>query len=125
MPEPAIFKKLLYFYLFITVVLLIVPNRGSEVSMDDIHILSLLRLDYLVHILLFIPLVPLWRTGFPGHSWLIVIPGALLFAAFSEFLHLTLPYRGYNINDLIANMAGVILGVPLALLLGRVTSRFE
>jgi glycopeptide antibiotics resistance protein len=122
MLKPAIFRKLLYSYIIVTLILLIIPNKGSEISMDDVHILNFLRLDYLVHVILFLPLVPLWRTAMPGHPCVLVIPGALLFAVFSEFLHLLLPYRGYNINDLAANIAGVILGVPVALLLGRVTA---
>jgi len=34
----------------------------------------------------------------------------LVFAAGAEFIHYFLPYRSFNINDLIGNVSGIILG---------------
>jgi len=34
----------------------------------------------------------------------------LVFATIAEFIHFFLPYRSFNINDLIGNVAGIILG---------------
>ena len=109
--------KLLYTYIIVTLVLVVIPTKGSEITIDDIHVLDVMRLDYLLHVLLFIPLVPLSRMSWPGRPWWLIITAGLLFAACSEFLHLLLPYRGYNINDLFANMAGVIVGAVLLLAL--------
>ncbi len=108
---------LIYLYIFTVAVLLVIPNKGSDITIDDIHVLDLLRLDYLLHVLLFIPFVPLSRMTWPGSRWWTVIGIGLLFAACAEFLHLLLPYRGYNINDLFSNMAGVLAGAGIALVI--------
>jgi VanZ family protein len=45
--------------------------------------------------------------------------GGLFLAAFCELIQLWLPYRGYNINDLIGNMTGVLLGALVLSFLPR------
>ncbi len=82
--------------------------------MNEHHILSI-RLDYLLHASVFLPLVPLWRLARPEHPWSLIILTGLLLAAAAEGSHYILPYRAYNINDLLGNIAGVLLGVLVAL----------
>lgn len=115
MLKPSLSRSLLYFYLFSVAVLVTVPTGGADVALDEIHVGGTLRLDYLLHALIFIPLVPLWRAGRPDHPWWLIIGAGMLFAVCSELLHMVLPYRGYNINDLFANVAGVMAGTGLAL----------
>ncbi len=41
------------------------------------------------------------------------IAALLLFAAATEWIQYYLPYRAFNINDLISNCLGIILGLIL------------
>ena len=43
----------------------------------------------------------------------------ILFAIITEAIQLFLPYRTFNINDLISNTLGIILGFPIILLINR------
>jgi glycopeptide antibiotics resistance protein len=74
------------------------------------------RLDYLVHVVMFAPLVVLWRLVFPRHSWWVVFGTGLGLAAGLEGLQCGLSYRSWNVNDMIANMIGILLGSGIALL---------
>jgi len=96
-------------YLMTLVVVTLIPLGGMSTSMSDTDIAGL-RLDYLVHALVFIPFVPLWKLVRSRTSlWLILVAGILVAAA-AEGSHYILPYRGYNILDLLANVSGVIIG---------------
>ncbi len=109
--------KYLYFILVILVAL--APIGGTSESLNNIHMLSF-RLDYLLHALVFIPLYPLWRWGWPHHNaWMVLFAGLLL-AIVIEAVQIYIPYRAYNINDLLANAAGVLLGVILFFLLNNI-----
>ena len=77
-----------------------------------------LRLDYLPHALMFMPLAPLRRLGFPRHSLRLVIPAGLALAIGLEGVQYLLPYRAWNVNDAIGNGAGVLLS-PLFFLVMR------
>ncbi len=74
------------------------------------------RLDYLVHVVMFAPLVVLWRLVFPRHSWWVVFGTGLGLAAGLEGLQCGMSYRSWNVNDMIANMIGILLGSGIALL---------
>ena len=115
-------KAMLIIYVTFVVVLSVVPFSTPGTPFNDIHVLSL-RLDYLLHALVFIPLVPLWRFSWPAHPiWLVVVLGLCLAAA-AEGIHYFLPYRSYNINDLLGNIIGVVLGtVAMVLLVNRLTA---
>jgi glycopeptide antibiotics resistance protein len=108
----SVYRHLFYFYLFAVIGFSIIP-LGNDPFLSRVTVVDILRLDYLLHALLFIPLVSLWRFGLPGHSWWIVVAGGLSLAAFCELIQLWVPYRGYNINDLIGNMTGMLLGIPV------------
>ncbi len=114
MIKPSLSLLLLYIYLFIVAVLVTVPTGVIDVATNEFYVGGTLRLDHLLHALMFIPFVPLWRAGRPDHPWWLIIGAGLLFAACCELLHLVLPYRGYGINDLLGNVAGVIAGTGLA-----------
>ncbi|MDP3462570.1 MAG: VanZ family protein, partial [Bacteroidales bacterium] len=70
--------------------------------------------DYFFHILMFLP----WAF-FSGVFkmkkiyWVLI---GLLFAAGSEGLQYLLPWRAFNVNDLLANMLGILLGSSLLFL---------
>ena len=78
--------------------------------MNDIFVVHL-RLDYLLHGLLFLPITFfLSRWPLSGYRFPVILLAALLFALFCEAVQYPLPYRAFNINDLIANLAGVVAG---------------
>ena len=105
-----------WFYSVVVVLLCILPINGSESSLNNTYILNI-RFDYLVHIFLFIPWMLLWKlyskTSFHhniGKTFGVISIG-LLFAFGSELIQYFLPYRTFNINDLMANIAGIGIGI--------------
>lgn len=70
-----------------------------------------LRVDLWLHILTFLPLLPLLYLH-KGHrkTWHVVVAG-LLIAALAEGIHHPLPYRSFDIYDLVGNLAGLFAGV--------------
>ncbi len=119
MSRLTILKAMLVIYLIVVGVLSVVPFSSQGVSFNSIHVLSL-RLDYLLHALVFIPLVPLWRVSRPDTPLWLVFFLSLGLAAAAEGIHYFVPYRSYNINDLLGNMTGVVLGMGIVYLLNRV-----
>lgn len=104
-----IVKGLLVFYLVALTVLTFIPLGGLNAVLDKISVLSL-RGDHIVHVLVFLPLLPLWRMTWPGHPLWLTLAACLLIAVVAEGSHYYIPYRAWNINDLIANVLGVLTG---------------
>jgi VanZ family protein len=122
MSRYTITKALLVIYVTLVVLLSVVPFSTPGTAFNDIHVLSL-RLDYLLHLLVFIPVVPLWLHSWPAHpAWLVVALGLGLAAA-AEGIHYFVPYRSYNVNDLLGNIMGVLLGAALMLLINRLLTK--
>lgn len=102
-------RIIVYLYLLGVVVLAFVPFGGVNVKLESVDVLSL-RLDYLVHALVFIPLVPLWWLVWPHHRlWQVLLLGMVI-AASAEVVQYIVPYRSFNINDMVANVLGVGAG---------------
>lgn len=102
--------KTIFILYVIAVILLAILPLNSSVSLNNITILRL-RGDYFFHILLFAPWAffrPVFNAG-----WLRWVAAGLFFAAGSEGLQYLLPYRAYNVNDLLANVIGVALSFPV------------
>ena len=77
------------------------------------------RADYLLHVLLFVPFMPLARWGWSrarqGSAWFWPACGAgLVLAGLSECLQWFLSYRTFNPLDLAANGGGIIVGALIA-----------
>ena len=108
-------KVLFITYTILLVLLAILPINSAGSTINHTHIVSI-RLDYLLHFSIFLPwMFLLWkmvgvsfRTNF--HQSLYYIFLGLLFAFANEAVQYFLPYRAFNINDLLANGLGVILG---------------
>lgn len=79
-------------------------------KLENVLILSF-RGDYIVHAIQFLPFLII--LGFLNLSILNSIFLGLLFAVFLESIQWFLPYRSFNVNDLIANSVGVLAGVLL------------
>lgn len=106
-------RNLFYGYLTVILLLLVLPLNTSK-ELNNITVLQL-RGDYFFHILLFLP----WAfflngTPFKALFWLLF---GLLFAMASEALQYLLPWRTYNVNDLLANMLGILAGFAVSMII--------
>ena len=110
LPLNKVVSGLFTLYLLAVLASALIPLGGFSVSMSDTKVVDLVRMDYLLHTLLFIPLFPLWKLIRPHLAWWFLLPAAVLIAVAAELIHLYIPYRGFNINDLLWNVAGVFLG---------------
>ena len=105
-------KTIFYTYILVITALIALPLNTSS-QLNNISILKL-RGDYFFHIVMFLP----WAF-FSGVFklkkiyWVLI---GLLFATGSEGLQYLLPWRAYNVNDLLANMLGILLGFSLLFL---------
>jgi glycopeptide antibiotics resistance protein len=135
-------KRAFYAYCIILLLLIVLPlNSASE--LNNITILHL-RGDYFFHILMFLPwmffhnpafgnlrsgrsfwplAISFWSAAKTKDksqltansqqlSWLLT---GLLFASATEGLQYFLPWRAFNVNDLLANGLGILMGYLLAI----------
>ena len=101
------YQYLLFLYLAFLVGMVVVPLETTVLS--DTFVFEV-RLDYLVHAVVFAPVVVLWRLGFPGHGlWKVAGVGVVL-AVGLEGVQYVLPYRNWNVNDAVGNLIGVGIG---------------
>jgi VanZ family protein len=108
-------KKAVIIYSAIILLLAVLPINGPDSVLNDNYFFEI-RLDYLAHFVIYIPWVVLiWlytgasytRTPARAFGWL---TAGIALAIFSELIQYFLPYRAFNINDLIANVIGVAMG---------------
>jgi glycopeptide antibiotics resistance protein len=104
------------FWLYFTAILLLIVlpiNNSDTINLNHIMILEI-RGDYLAHALIFFPwaffMLPMQQKAW---SWSIL---GLFFSTGTELLQYLLPYRRFNINDLISNSLGILLGMIVLLL---------
>ncbi len=106
-------KALFYIYIIFIIIITVTPLQKAGVSGINNVYISEFRLDYILHIIAFLPWVLLcemsWDINKKYKKALILLSG-IAFASMSEWAHYFIPYRGYNINDLIYNIAGVLAG---------------
>jgi glycopeptide antibiotics resistance protein len=101
-------RNLLIAYIATIVILMVLPLNSGE--LNNIFILRF-RGDYFLHALLFLP----WAFfGFLLQKrkglWFML---GLLFAICAESIQYLLPYRAFNVNDLLSNTIGIILSFLL------------
>lgn len=113
-------------YTVLIILLVALPlNQTTDSILSDTYIVDI-RLDYLGHILLFLPCLFLIRLAWPLTLIFVILFGTL-FAAAAEGIQYLLPYRAFNSNDLLANLAGVLFGILLLVpaVFRRLNSRIE
>lgn len=105
-------KKAIVLSLYIIAILLLIilPVNDKDSVLNKTNILSL-RADYFCHALLFSPWMSLRPTKTFGTSILHWFMIGIFLAGFSECIQYFLPYRSFNINDVMANIAGTTLGL--------------
>lgn len=104
----------LFAYIALILLLVVLPLNDEKASfLSDTYVVKL-RLDYLSHVILFLPFLLLIRLAYPEAqvAWIILL--GILFSLFCEGIQYVLPYRSFNINDLLANLIGIVLGFTLA-----------
>lgn len=97
------------------------PLNGLGIPLDN-YLLGL-RFDHLLHASVFLPCALFWRDLFRRgrnlYGWLAAVATGLL----TEGVQYLLPYRGFDVNDLVANFLGVSLGALLLLAYRKFSSR--
>ena len=98
------------------------PLNGVGVPLDN-YVLGL-RMDHLLHASVFIPCTLFYMDFFRKRHrglciWLVAVATGIL----TESVQYLLPYRGFDINDIIANFLGISLGWGLLLLVRKYRSR--
>jgi glycopeptide antibiotics resistance protein len=109
----AIIRTKKAFIIYVAIVLLLVTlpiNSAGE--LNDIVILRF-RGDYFLHSVMFIPWMLFFRVT-KVNFWFWFLFG-ILFAAGSESIQYILPYRAFNINDLMANLIGTFMGAVIVI----------
>jgi len=106
----------IYFVAIIMLIVLPINTPGSKLNLNNIMVVKI-RGDYFVHALVFIP----WAFFMTAmrqspRMWLLL---GLLFSTGTELLQYLLPYRRFNINDLISNSLGILIGLLIFMLLLR------
>ncbi len=104
-------KYILISYLVVLLLLTVLPLNSSHGSLNNTYVLEV-RLDYLLHFLIYLPIVFLMSHSF--RFWLAVL-FSFVFAAGMEVLQLVVPYRSFNVNDLFANFLACILSLVVVM----------
>ena len=101
-------------YLFFLILIAVFPiNSTTNTTLTDVFIINI-RLDHLLHATLFVPWAFLYMVTFRPVKWnekLMLVVYGLLMATVAEGVQYFLTYRSYNINDMIANWMGVVVGM--------------
>lgn len=105
-------KQLRPWYFLFLAILMWAPLNGFGIPLDE-YVLGL-RFDHLLHASVFIPCslfiyTPHWRKW---GVWVTAVGVGVL----TETVQWLLPYRGFDINDMVANFLGVSLGWAIILL---------
>lgn len=111
-------RTALIVYTIFLVLLSILPINSTSSTINHTYVVKV-RLDYLLHYIVFFSWMFLvwistnigFRTDFRKTVFIIFL--CLLFALVNELFQFFLPYRAFNINDLVANCIGVLLGSVL------------
>ena len=108
-------RKTLVVYTLLILLLAVLPLNSTSLILNNTYVISI-RLDYLVHFAVYIPWMFLvwvaykvnFRSNFKkAFLWILI---GLLFACVSEGIQYFLTYRSFNINDMLGNSIGVVLG---------------
>ena len=106
--------------MFFLILMAVLPLNGTtNTVLTDVFVVHI-RLDHLLHATAFIPWAFLYRVTFRPVKWeekLMLVVYGLLMALAMEGVQYFLTYRSYNINDMISNWMGVVLG--MIVLIGR------
>jgi len=128
-------RYIAYIYLLILLIGTLVPLGQLNHTLNDNYTLNI-RWDYLIHALVYMPMTVLLGFGLMRgridndlqafgsvRYWIIIAFAGLFIAASLEALQLIIPYRRFNINDMLANGLGVLIGLIIIPVFRRFLSR--
>jgi VanZ family protein len=90
-------------------------TTGTSENLNEVYVLAF-RLDYLLHVLIFavwgvLSSIYAYRLANDRNkSLFFLFLVGLGLAVLTEYVQRFLPYRGYNVNDLVGNVVGVVVG---------------
>ncbi len=105
---------LMSLYLFTLGTALIVPLGEVQQEVNQSHFIGI-RSDYWIHLLLFMPWAAFYTvvsTRIRYWKWLTM---GIFLSMGVEVLQIFVPYRTYNMMDMVGNATGIILGGLLCL----------
>jgi glycopeptide antibiotics resistance protein len=114
-------RLITWIYLVILVLGMVLPiGNNAESTLVNTYIIEL-RLDYLIHVAVFLPLISLLSLslGTKTGLWVRVFLLGLIIVLFCEGVQMLLSYRTFNINDLLASGAGALIGVIPAIIIWK------
>jgi VanZ family protein len=119
-------KIIFWTYILFHILIAVLPlNSSSSIVLGNVFVVHI-RLDYLLHAIIFIPWTFLYFLTFRPvniNDKLSMVGIGLLMAFATEGVQYFLTYRSYNINDLLSNFLGVLLGSLV--MLTNIPSIFE
>lgn len=102
--------KYTFWSYIITVIVLSVAPLNTSSQLNTFTIISF-RGDYFFHAMVLFPWF-FFGIILNKNFWFWLIVG-LLFAITTEFIQFFLTYRAFNINDMLANITGLFIGLPI------------
>ena len=111
-------RILLAFWVIMVIVLAVLPNLPvPKIGGKPIPI----RLDYPVHflehtLLAFLAVISFVKNLSDIQTFRITLFFIILFALFTEMLHIVIPFRSFEVKDLMLNILGVFIGTLIAIL---------
>jgi VanZ family protein len=112
-------KLFTWIYLLVLVLGSVLPiNSGT--TLNDNYLVEV-RSDYLIHFLILLPLPLMLSLSLSANTglWIRVTLLGMLIVVFCEGIQWFIPYRTFNINDLLANGIGALIGVIPAIFVWR------
>ena len=94
-------------YFVLLAVLMWAPLNGLGLPLDN-YVFGL-RMDHLLHALVYLA-CPFFLMDLLHRRKGLVLAVAVLVGLFTEFVQYLLPFRGFDVNDLIANAGGNLIG---------------
>ncbi len=112
-------KNIFCSYLIALILLSVLPLNSSESALNNNYFVHI-RWDYLAHFAVLLPYFFLLNkaVAFDVRTLTLLLL-AFLFASFTESVQYVIPYRAFNINDLVANWIGVLLSFGLFYFISR------
>jgi VanZ family protein len=116
-------QRVFWLYTAAILILAILPINGSDNRINHSYIV-IIRMDYLIHAAIFTIWMILYKFAFSGNrglnnirQYIPLLGFVSLLALVAEFIQSLIPYRSFNLNDLLANFIGVILGFMLIVMM--------
>ncbi|MBP9990172.1 MAG: VanZ family protein [Bacteroidales bacterium] len=94
-------------YFIMLAILMWAPLNGLGIPMDNF--IFGIRIDHLYHASIYLFCAFFWQDWLNRNMKLVLLL-AILTGIVTEFVQYLLPYRGFDINDLIANILGATIG---------------